>query len=49
MGKRKYPRSLAKFIRMEKAKIRRRTNQKEAEEKLIKELLDRVKPLTKES
>lgn len=47
MTKRKYPRSTAKFIRTQKAIIRRRTRGLSEQEKLIKELLDRVAPLNK--
>jgi len=38
----KYPRSVATYIRRQKALIRRQTQQKEEQEKLIRELLTRV-------
>jgi hypothetical protein len=42
MTRSKYPRSVAKYIRRQKALIRRTTQQKEEQEKLIRELLNRV-------
>lgn len=38
----KYPRSVAKYIRRQKALIRRRTQNKEEQEKLIRELITRI-------
>jgi len=42
MTRSKYPRSLAKYIRQQKALIRRQTQNKEEQEALIKELISRI-------
>ncbi|MBU1705563.1 hypothetical protein KKG19_02445 [Patescibacteria group bacterium] len=47
MAKGKYPRSVAKFIRTQKAVIRRRTEDAAEQSKLIKELIVRVAPLSR--
>ena len=42
MSKNKYPRSVAKFIRTEKALIRRKTQDKVEQNRLIRELISRI-------
>ncbi len=42
MTKTKYPRSLAKYVRKQKAAIRRKTGNKEEQERLIRELINLV-------
>ena len=42
MARSKYPRSLAKHIRTQKAKIRRETQNKEEQESLIAALIARI-------
>ena len=42
MSPKKYPRGVAKYIRKQKALIRRRTQDKEEQDRLIRELMTRV-------
>lgn len=45
MTKNKHSRSVAKFIRIEKALIRRKTQNKEEQNRLIRELISRIDSL----